>query len=126
MRLKGYLWPTIMPMWRIESGLKAINISNFRTPSIVSAVDTGYASGIYVAGNYAYVANETGLKIIDISDPRSPGIVGSVDTGYASGIYVAGNYAYVADGWTGLKIIDISNPRSPNIVGSVNTSPIEF
>jgi hypothetical protein len=74
---------------------------------VVGSVDTpDYASGVAVAGAYAYVADvESGLQVIDISVPESPAIVGAVDTpGEARRVAVAGNYAYVADGGSGLQI----------------------
>ena len=81
------------------------------------------ARGVYVSGNYAYVADSTsGLRIIDISTPASPSEVGFYDTpGYALGVYVMGNYAYVADRDSGLRIIDISTPASPSEVGFYDT-----
>ncbi|MCL0062182.1 phosphate ABC transporter substrate-binding protein PstS family protein, partial [Thermodesulfovibrionales bacterium] len=93
-------------------------------PRIIGSVDTpGYARGVYISGNHAFVADwGGGLQIIDISNPSSPVIVGSVDTpGGAVGVYISGNHAFVADRWSGLQIIDISNPSSPVIVGSVDT-----
>jgi len=87
-------------------------------------VDTsGYAKGVNVAGNYAYVADGlSGLQVMDITDPTAPVIVGSVDTsGYAKGVNVAGNYAYVADGYSGLQVMDITDPTVPVIVGSMDT-----
>jgi len=82
---------------------------------------TGNARGIFVSGNYAYVADNTdGLEIIDISDPTNPVEVGQVvDTGNAYSVFVSGNYAYVADNTDGLEIIDISDPTNPVEVGQV-------
>ena len=35
---------------------------------------TGFAYGVTVVGNYAYVADDaSGLAIIDITDPHNPG-----------------------------------------------------
>ncbi|MGE3062915.1 MAG: T9SS type A sorting domain-containing protein, partial [bacterium] len=79
--------------------------------------------GVYVSGDYAYVADRSsGLQIIDISNPSSPTLKGSYNTpGYALGVYVSGSYAYVADSYDGLQIIDISNPSSPTLKGSYDT-----
>jgi hypothetical protein len=85
-------------------------------PTLVGNYDTfGYAYGVQVVGNYAYVADrDSGLQIIDISNPTTPTLKGNYDTsGYAWGVQVVGNYAYVADGYSGLQIIDISNPSTP-------------
>jgi len=100
-------------------------------PYIIGSFDTLYAQGVYVSGNYAYVADYRGLLVIDISDPSSPVIIGSVYTpGSATDVYVSGNYAYVADRYYYAKdfgsfqVIDISDPSSPVIIGSVDTPGI--
>jgi len=48
-----------------------IDISDPTNPTLGGAYDTpGYAIGVYVSGNYAYVADEeAGLQIIKINDP---------------------------------------------------------
>ena len=76
---------------------------------------TGDASGVYVSGDYAYVADSaSGLAVIDISDPTNPGTPIYEDTsGSALGVYVSGDYAYVADWDSGLAVIDISDPTNP-------------
>ena len=68
----------------------------------------GYAFGVAVAGNYAYVADdEAGLRVISIADPAHPSEVGYyVTPGDAYGVAVAGNYAYVADFAAGLRVIE--------------------
>ncbi len=70
---------------------------------------TGYACGVYVSGDYAYVADFTsGLAVINISDPTNPGTPVYEDTtDYAWGVYVSGDYAYVADGPSGLAVIQV-------------------
>jgi len=93
-------------------------IINTRPPqkSSVYYVDTtGGAIGVYVSGDYAYVADGTsGLAVINISDPTNPGSPVYEDTDeYACDVYVSGDYAYVADGGSGLAIIDISDPTNP-------------
>jgi hypothetical protein len=94
-----------------------IDVSDPTNPTIVGSVDTpGYARGVYVLGNYAYVADDaSGLQVIDVSNPTNPTIVGSVYTpDSAWGVYVLGNYAYVANmvnyGSSRLQVIDISDP----------------
>src|SRR3989339_1257836 len=65
------------------------------------------AFGVYVSGNYVYVADwASGLQIINISNPASPTLTGSYDTPVnPGGVYVSGDYAYVADDSSGLLII---------------------
>jgi uncharacterized repeat protein (TIGR01451 family) len=60
----------------------------------------GRASGVEVAGSYAYVADGffSGLQIIDISNPASPMLKGFYDTpDYAVVVTVVGSYIYVSD-----------------------------
>ncbi len=83
---------------------------------IVGTYDTpGIAWGIYVSGDYAFIADaHEGLHIMDISDPLNPILLGTYDTSnYARDVCVDGDYAFVADGDEGLKVIDISNPSTP-------------
>jgi hypothetical protein len=95
-----------------------------KTPVITgSYITAGPAQGVYVEGNYAYIAEGfSGLQIIDISNPAAPTLAGSINTpGTALGVHVVGNYAYVADGDAGLQVINISEPATPTLVGSLDT-----
>jgi hypothetical protein len=97
-------------------GLAIIDISNPSNPGTPNYENTtGPANGVYVSGDYAYVATAgSGLAIINISDPTNPGTPIYADTdGGASGVYVSGDYAYVGDGLSGLAVIDISDPTNP-------------
>jgi len=100
-------------------GLLIFDVSNPTTPQQIGHCDTdGYAYGVYVSGDYAYVADVNSLVIIDITNPTNPQQVGHYDTdGWAEGVYVSGNCAYVAD--NGLVIIDISNPENPTLLSHV-------
>ena len=94
-------------------------------PTLVGNYDTsGYAWGVQVVGNYAYVADgDSGLQIIDISSPTTPTLKGNYDTpDRALDVQVVGNYAYVADDYKGLQIIDISDPTTPTLKGNYDTS----
>ena len=106
----------------VECGLYIINISDPTSPSSVgSCTAPGCASGLMVAGNYAYLAaGSYGLHIVDISDPASPSLIGNYDTpGSACDVDVVGDYAYVADGAANaLQIVDVSDPTSPFLKGS--------
>ncbi|MBA7519943.1 hypothetical protein ES705_12031 [subsurface metagenome] len=98
------------------SGLAVIDISNPTNPGTPVYEDTsGGAIGVYVSGDYAYVADgASGLAVIDISNPTNPGTPVYEDTtGDVIGVYVSGDYAYVADGISGLAVIDISDPTNP-------------
>nr|WP_287696969.1 glycosyl hydrolase family 18 protein [Microcystis sp. M058S1] len=88
--------------------------------SLVGNYDTpGWAFGVEVVGNYAYLADyDSGLQIIDISNPTNPIFKGNYDTDGAWDVEVVGNYAYLADGSSGLQIINISNPTNPTFIGN--------
>jgi hypothetical protein len=79
----------------------------------------GYAEGVAVLGNYAYLADgDSGLVILDISDPTHPVQTGYCDTpGEACNIAVTDDYAFVADWPEGLQIIDVTDPSHPTIAG---------
>lgn len=100
--------------------LVILNISNPAHPMVVSQgpMFPGSVTGVFVAGNYAYVAAGTGgLRVVDVSDPTAPAEVGVYDTpGYAHDVYVADSYAYVAD-VASLRVMDVSNPTAPQQVG---------
>ena len=77
-----------------------INVANPAAPVEVGAYDTpGWAAGVAVAGNFAYVADgDRGLRVINVANPAAPVEVGFCDTpGVAMDVAVARNYAYVAD-----------------------------
>ncbi|NQU05967.1 MAG: choice-of-anchor D domain-containing protein, partial [Calditrichaeota bacterium] len=99
----------------VGRGPRLWDVGAFNTP--------GSAEGVFVRGDYAYVADYwEGLQIYNVSDPENPEAVGSFDTpGTAYGVYVEGDYAYVADFSSGLRIIDISNPAEPDEVGAYDT-----
>ncbi len=91
---------------------------------LIGSVDTsGYANGVAVSGNTAFVVSEdSDLLAIDVSTPSQPKIIGSADSwGYA--VAVAGNTAFVA-GKSGLHVIDITTPSQPKIIGFVETPGI--
>jgi hypothetical protein len=90
------------------------------------------AEGVYVSGNYAYVAsrNDDGLSIIDVSNKSNPVELGYINDSNVGGtaqclngawdIYISGKYAYVTGSSDdGLSIIDISDPTNPKEVGCI-------
>jgi hypothetical protein len=111
-----FLETTNIPTWLTSSNPNPTFKGSYDTP--------GFAHGVALSGNYAYVADYTsGLQVIDISDPSNPTFKGSYDTpGSAHGVTLSGNYAYVAarvDMVQGnLQIIDISDPANPTAKGS--------
>ena len=110
-----------------RSNLRVLDISHPESPEVVGTYDTsGFASSVFVAGDYAYVtvytAVESGLRVIDVSNPAAPVGVGAyVASAHARGTFVTGNYAYLAVE-SGLRVIDVSNPAAPAEVGAYVTS----
>ena len=59
-----------------------------------SGAASGYAYGVAVSGDYAYVVDSSGGRVVlDVSDPMNPTWTGSYHTGYARGVAVSGVYA---------------------------------
>ena len=89
----------------------------------------GFAYGLWVDGDHAYVGNGyESMVVIDISDRTDPVIVGEIaNEWFATGIFVKDSYAYVADGYFqtqdqgGLLIYDISDPTTPTQTGKLST-----
>ena len=107
-----------------SAGLRIVNLSNLNSPSLVTTLNVGgFANGLHVVSNFAYVASSTGLSIINVSNPAAPQILGSYNLqGFAQNVRVVNNLAYVADSEQGLQILDVSNPSNPFWVGSFITN----
>jgi parallel beta-helix repeat protein len=106
-------------------GLWVVDVSNPAHPNEVGFYNTpGYAEGVTVSGQYAYVADGwAGLRVLNISDRAHPTEIGFVYTlGYAFEVDVAEGMAYVAGAGAGLRVVDISNPADPTEVGFYDTS----
>ncbi|MDD3102572.1 MAG: hypothetical protein PHE59_05505, partial [Patescibacteria group bacterium] len=104
-------------------GLVVIDVSEPFSPNFSESLKTlSDSQGVYVSGDYAYMAEGyQGLHIYDITGD-TPSYVGSYDTpGYARDVYVSGDYAYVTDSDWGLQIINISIPSAPSFVSWYNT-----
>ncbi|MCF7811356.1 choice-of-anchor D domain-containing protein [bacterium] len=89
----------------------------------VGSCDTpGRAMGVYIQGDYAYIAAYTsGLTVIDISDPENPEVVTSYswDSPIANAVYVEGDIAYIADDrnkFISLDISDLDNIRELDLL----------
>ncbi|MDD5772597.1 MAG: PKD domain-containing protein [bacterium] len=106
------------------TGLQVIDISDPENAFKISNVNiTGPASDVYVAGNYAYVADANGVvQIIDISYPLNPILIRNIPIpSPAISIYVEGNYVYVLSESAGLQIIDIGVMVNPSIVANAGS-----
>ena len=52
------------------------------------------ATGVFVSGDYAYIANWDSLLVVDVSDPANPNPIGSYSTSKdARDVFVSGDYA---------------------------------
>ncbi len=92
--------------------------------NLIGHYDTpGSAKGVFVSGNYAFVADGLyGVRIIDVSDPTNPVEISYYDSpGIAHKVFVVSNLLFVADGPEGLRIVDITNPLSPVEISHYNT-----
>ncbi|MEE9269160.1 MAG: FlgD immunoglobulin-like domain containing protein [Candidatus Krumholzibacteria bacterium] len=112
------------------SGLQIIDISDTANPFRVGHYQTtGFARGVTVAGDFAYVAQsavppatDSGLFVVDISNPALPALAGSLLLpGLPIGVSVDGDLAYVAGGTGGLFTVTVSNPASPALLGNLPT-----
>lgn len=83
----------------------------------------GFANGVSVNGNYAYVAaGAAGLVVVDVTNRSAPAIVATLPTpGNANGVKVVSNLVYLAGGAAGLEIIDVTDPVHPVLAGAVDT-----
>jgi hypothetical protein len=93
-----------------------LNIENPANPILVGGLSShGDPSGVYVSGEYAYLATGD-LLSIDISNPASPEIAGQLHDSY-SNVFISGNYAYTTSYYygNGLQSVDISSPQNPLI-----------
>ncbi len=96
--------------------LGGLRIYDTLSLNLVGYYDTpGSAEGVFVSGNYAFVADGLyGVRIIDISDPTNPTEVAYYDSpGEAHKVFVDGDLMFVADGSMGLRIVNVSDPLSP-------------
>jgi hypothetical protein len=88
----------------------------------VGSYDTpGFAQGVAISDNYAYVADSLSLQIIDVTNKAAPVLAGNTPSG-AQEIVISGNYAYAAAAGSGLQIFDVTNKTAPVLAGSHNTS----
>lgn len=94
----------------------------------VGSVHTTNATGVFLNGNYAYVADGDGrLRIIDITDPEDPIKVERSGAGFCQSVFVDGTTAYVAvasetGSQSRLLVIDITDPTAPSLTQSLDTT----
>jgi hypothetical protein len=99
------------------SGIQILDISDPVTPIVAGRYTPFDPMGVFVVGNYVYVAGTGGLKILDATDPHNLIFLGTWDNiSGAHKVFVAGRYAYLDDD-AHFYIIDIIDPWHPIQVG---------
>lgn len=120
------------------SALEIIDVSDPSSPALAGSYEMPdtVISGVFVSGNYAYIAWHDGsdyppcsggLRIINVSNPTNPTFTGSYDmSARAAGVYVSGDYAYVS--WlcnvygdiyvSGFDIVNVTDPTNPTFASS--------
>jgi hypothetical protein len=99
-------------------------VSTFTPTALSFLAIPGFANGVDVNGNYAYVAaGAAGLQVVNVSDRANPTIAGSLPlAGNTNDVRLLGNFAYIAGGSAGLQVVDITNPAVPVLRGTLPTS----
>jgi hypothetical protein len=107
--------------------LAVLDISDPTHPRRVGyAVLPGIVRDVYVAGDYAFVADGYladegfigGLRVVNVSDPSAPYQVASYNLPRpAIEIAVLGDYAYIAAEGEGLRVLDVSDVTDLKQVG---------
>jgi uncharacterized protein YjdB len=100
-----------------------VTVQTFSPTALAFLQLPGFANGVDVNGDYAYVAaGNAGLHVVDVSDLEAPVLQGTVNTpGNANDVRVEDDLAYIADGANGLQIVDVSNPAAPVLLGERDT-----
>ncbi|MFX1517320.1 MAG: LVIVD repeat-containing protein, partial [Promethearchaeota archaeon] len=104
-----------------NGALLIMNVTNPSvTPTVISYVNITGVLGVYVEGDYAYLAQSSGIRVVDVSDPTNPSLVGScnIPLSPAREIVVEGDYAYAAGDFQDIQVINITNPKDPGVNGS--------
>ncbi len=117
-----------------SSALEIVDVTDPANPVHTSSISDGGGGsipclslpyGIFVSGNYTYVASDgsDALEIVDVTDPANPVHTGSLDNGGGNAapylddpfnVVVSGNYAYVASYYSNaLEIVDVTDPVNP-------------
>lgn len=105
------------------TSLRVVDVSNPSSPVFRGSVALGTVpSGVFVAGNYAYVAGYTGpFSVVDIADLDAPSISGVLDwEAWKNAAWVrrGGDFAYLGVCET-VEVIDVRNKTAPSRVRSL-------
>lgn len=101
------------------TGLRVFDLNNAAKPVLAGDSYTRErATGLAVAGDYAYVVGYGRLEVLDLRNSAISRWLGICDIpqGDAIRVAVSGHYACVASGNAGLQVVDVSIPANPRPV----------
>lgn len=98
------------------------SVTNFSPVPLSYVSIPGFANGVAVSGDYAFVAaGASGLQVVSLSaDRTTPTIAGSLalpNSANAFYVNIVGTLAYIASS-AGLHVVDITTPATPHLLGS--------
>jgi hypothetical protein len=105
-----------------QDSLRVFNVANPRIPVQVGACADSGINGVYVAGNYCYLADQYGLYVVDVSNPTSPHRAAAIGGFEALAVTVRDTLCYVGtyDGSDfALRVYNVKDPATPFPVGSL-------
>lgn len=105
------------------TSLRVVDLSNPTSPAFRGSLALGTVpTGLFVAGNYAYVAGYTGpFSVVNIANMDAPSISGSIDwEAWKNAVWArrGGDYAYLGVCST-VEVIDVRSKNAPTRVGSL-------
>lgn len=108
-----------LDVFDVSNPANPVRVGGARIGAYGLSEPTTHAGGLFLSGNYAYVATQgSGWQVIDVSNPAQPvRVSGAEISGSAADVQVVGNYAYVADSSAGLQVLDVSDSNHPTLVG---------
>lgn len=122
-------WPYVYLLGQDTNDASAdLHVIDARDPAacveVGEAATSGQATGIFLTGPLAYVADSSGgLRVFDVTDPAAPAQIGACTTiSVANDVVVAGDVACVADFYDGLILLDVTDPTAPTELLSLDTT----
>jgi len=106
-----------------SDGLVIVDISIPTNPERLASHTCSFATNLFVAGEYVYVANGGSLSIFDISNSSAPEEIADLYVGTrGEDVTVVGDIAYYANPMAGLVVVNVSIPSSPDIIRTLPNS----
>jgi hypothetical protein len=103
--------------------LFAIDVANPQNPVVQGFVITRDLWGIYVDGNYAYVAaGDSGLWVYDVTNPAGMNKIASLNTGGdLREVWKSGNYVYLTGPFEKrVWAVNVATPANPVLADSIS------